>query len=109
LALPCFTWRGTVLGPDEWESNVVGYGHGGLLSSLNIVNAYFLLTFFRLGRLSRRLFGLLVRRYVDPVIALGIIRLFNERRCLPPLDDNEVDRICNDIARREAAQVRGRG
>jgi hypothetical protein len=49
LALLCFTWRGTVLGPNEWESNVIGYCHGGLLSSLNIVSAYFLLTSFGLG------------------------------------------------------------
>ena len=31
--------RDTVFGPDEWESNVIGYGHGGLLSSLHIVSA----------------------------------------------------------------------
>src|ERR1700733_3296340 len=41
LALLCFTWRSTVFGPDEGESNVIGYGHGGLLSSLHIVRAYF--------------------------------------------------------------------
>jgi hypothetical protein len=41
LALLCFTWRRTVFGSDEWESNVIGYGHGGLLSSLHIVSAYF--------------------------------------------------------------------
>src|SRR5580700_12266344 len=29
LALLCFTWRSTVFGPDEGESNVIGYGHGG--------------------------------------------------------------------------------
>src|ERR1700730_4466078 len=39
LALLCFARRGTVLGPNEWESNVIGYGHGGLLSILNIVSA----------------------------------------------------------------------
>ena len=41
LALLCFTWRGTVFCPNEWESHVIGYGHGGLLSSLHIVSAYF--------------------------------------------------------------------
>jgi hypothetical protein len=41
LALLCFARRGTVLGSDERESNVIGYGHGGLLSILNIVSAYF--------------------------------------------------------------------
>jgi hypothetical protein len=37
----CFTWRCTVFGSDERESHVIGYGHGGLLSSLHIVSAYF--------------------------------------------------------------------
>ena len=36
-----FAPAGTVFGPDEWESNVIGYGHGGLLSSLHIVSASF--------------------------------------------------------------------
>ena len=48
----CFTWRGTVFGSDEWEGNAIGYGHGGLLSSLYFVSAYFSLSFFRPGRLS---------------------------------------------------------
>jgi len=30
--------RGTVVGSEEWESNVIGYGHGGLLSSLHVVS-----------------------------------------------------------------------
>jgi hypothetical protein len=29
------------VGSDEWESNVIGYGHGGLLSDLHIVSACF--------------------------------------------------------------------
>jgi hypothetical protein len=42
LALLCFTWRGLPsLRPNEWESHVIGYGHGGLLSSLHVVSAYF--------------------------------------------------------------------
>ena len=40
MALLCFTWHGTVLGPNEWES-IIGYGNGGLLSSLNLFTAYF--------------------------------------------------------------------
>ena len=32
MALLCFARRGTVVGSDEWESNVIGYGHGGLLA-----------------------------------------------------------------------------
>jgi hypothetical protein len=50
LALLCFTWRGTVFGPDEWESNVIGDGHGGLLSSLHIVQCVlFSLAFLDVG------------------------------------------------------------
>jgi hypothetical protein len=36
--LLCFTRRGTVFGSDEWEGNVIGYGHGDLPSSLHIVS-----------------------------------------------------------------------
>ena len=33
LALLCFARRGTVIGSDEWESNVIGDGHGGLATA----------------------------------------------------------------------------
>ena len=49
-----------------------------------------------------RLYGLLVRRYVDPIVALDIVRMFNTMRCKPPLDDHDVVRIADDIAHREA-------
>jgi hypothetical protein len=52
-----------------------------------------------------RLYGLLVRRWVDPVMALDICRMFNAMRCQPPLEDSEVVRIANDIAAREAARL----
>jgi hypothetical protein len=48
-----------------------------------------------------RLYGLLVRRFIDPIAALDIARMFNELRCRPPLDDDEVVRIVTDITRRE--------
>jgi hypothetical protein len=49
-----------------------------------------------------RLYGLLIRRWIDPVMALSLVRMFNTLHCKPPLDDAEVVRIANDIARREA-------
>ncbi len=54
------------------------------------------------GHAVARLYGLLVRKYVDPVVALDIVRMFNELRSKPPLDDPEVVRIANAIADREA-------
>ncbi len=48
-----------------------------------------------------QLFGYLVRRYVDPIMALALARLVDEQRHKPPLGGAEVDRICNDIADRE--------
>jgi hypothetical protein len=49
-----------------------------------------------------RLYGLLVRRYIDPIVALDLVRMFNAARCTPPLDDDEVVRIVDAIAEREA-------
>jgi Bifunctional DNA primase/polymerase, N-terminal len=54
------------------------------------------------------LYGHLVRHYVDPVMALSICRMFDECRNKPPLNIGEVDRICNDIAKRELERRRQR-
>lgn len=62
----------------------------------------------RRGAAIARLYGLLARRYIDPAIAFGIVQLFNEARCHPPLDLQEVQKIAAEIAHREAAQVRNR-
>jgi hypothetical protein len=62
----------------------------------------------RRGPSIARLYGLLARRYVDPALALGIVHLFNELRCSPPLESQEVVKIALEIARREAGQVRKR-
>jgi hypothetical protein len=42
-----------------------------------------------------------VRRYLDPILARDTVRMFNELRCKPPLDDAEVVRITEDISGRE--------
>jgi hypothetical protein len=48
-----------------------------------------------------RLTGHLLRRYVDPWIALELIRSWNAARCRPPLADEEIQQIVNSIAGRE--------
>jgi hypothetical protein len=53
------------------------------------------------------LFGKLVRHYVDPRMALSIARMFDESRNTPPLGRAEVDRICNDVAHKEADRREG--
>jgi hypothetical protein len=59
----------------------------------------------RRGSAIARAYGLLVK-YVDPVIAFGFVQLFNEMRCQPPLDFEEVEKIATEIHRSETAQVR---
>jgi len=59
------------------------------------------------GHAIARLYGILVRRYVDPVIALDLVRLYNQIRCKPPLDDCEILRIADAIAHREADRREG--
>jgi hypothetical protein len=61
----------------------------------------------RRGAAIARLYGLLARKFVDPVIAFGIVRAFNDSRCQPPLDCEEVEKIALEILRRESIQVRG--
>jgi hypothetical protein len=56
------------------------------------------------GHAVARLAGLLLRRYIDPFVALSLCQIFNMHRCAEPLTWNEVARIVNDIARRELAR-----
>jgi hypothetical protein len=49
-----------------------------------------------------RVFGHLVRKFVDPAIALELARMFDRERNAPPLGQGEVIRICADIAELEA-------
>lgn len=51
-----------------------------------------------------RLGGLLLRRFVDPVVALDLCRAWNEARCRPPLPDEEVVKTVTSIAKRELAR-----
>ncbi|WGD56065.1 bifunctional DNA primase/polymerase [Bradyrhizobium sp. CB1650] len=57
---------------------------------------------------AARLCGYLLRRHVDPVVALELLRLWNEAHCRPPLPDSEIDRIADSIAGRELQRRLGR-
>jgi hypothetical protein len=54
------------------------------------------------GKAIASLYGHLVRKGVDRLIALSIARILDETRNKSPLGRAEVDRICEDIANREA-------
>jgi hypothetical protein len=48
-----------------------------------------------------KLAGHFLRRYVDPVVTLEMMTVWNAARCKPPLSDDEVQIIVNSIAGRE--------
>jgi Bifunctional DNA primase/polymerase, N-terminal/Primase C terminal 1 (PriCT-1) len=52
-----------------------------------------------------RLAGHLLRKFVDPLVTLDLVRAWNAQRCRPPLDDAEVVRTVDSIA---AAELRRR-
>ena len=54
-----------------------------------------------------KVFGYLVRKYVDPGVATALVELLNRERNKPPLYPEEVARICDDIADREFERRRG--
>jgi hypothetical protein len=56
----------------------------------------------RRGHAIARLAGHLLRRYVDPYVTLSLCQQFNMLRCTEPLTWNDVQRIVNDVANREA-------
>jgi len=48
-----------------------------------------------------KLAGHLLRRRIDPYVALELLRSWNEARCRPPLSDAAVERIVGSISARE--------
>ena len=50
---------------------------------------------------AARLAGHLLRRYVDPRVALELVLAWNVTRCAPPLAPSEITTIVNSIAKRE--------
>ena len=53
------------------------------------------------GYAISKLAGLLLRKYLDPYVALSLCQLFNETRCVEPLEAAEVSAIVNRVARLE--------
>jgi hypothetical protein len=51
-----------------------------------------------------RLAGHLLRRYVDPLVVLDFMIIWDEARCRPPLGAREVTHIVDSIAKREIAR-----
>jgi hypothetical protein len=51
-----------------------------------------------------RLAGHLLRRSIDPYVALDLCRVWNECRCRPPLAETEIHRTVSSIAAREFAR-----
>lgn len=48
-----------------------------------------------------RLAGLLLRRFVDPIVTHELLQAWNAARCSPPLPPEDVEQIVNSIAGRE--------
>jgi Bifunctional DNA primase/polymerase, N-terminal/Primase C terminal 1 (PriCT-1) len=53
--------------------------------------------------------GYLLRRYVDPIFVLELMKIFNMARCTPPLPEEDVERIVNSIAGKELKRRGGNG
>lgn len=57
-----------------------------------------------------RLWGYLIQRETDPSFGFSMVRMFNDAKCRPPLPEEELQRLADDIAKREKAKVEnGRG
>ena len=56
-----------------------------------------------------KLTGHLLRRRVDPVVALELMQVWNATRCVPPLSEKDVVRIVNSIAGKELRRREGVG
>jgi hypothetical protein len=52
-----------------------------------------------------RIVGHLLRRWVDTSICTSLAQAWNTSHCVPPLTDGEVNRIVNNVARREAQRL----
>ncbi len=54
-----------------------------------------------------RVAGHLLRRRIDPVVTLGLLRAWNATSCRPPLPDEDITRIVNSIAGKELRRQNG--
>jgi hypothetical protein len=56
---------------------------------------------------AARLTGYLLRRFIDPIVALELVQSWNAMRCSPPLPPDEIIAIVDSICGRELARRRG--
>jgi bifunctional DNA primase/polymerase-like protein/primase-like protein len=56
---------------------------------------------------AARLAGYLLRRFIDPIVALELVQSWNATRCSPPLPPEEIIAIVNSICGRELARRQG--
>jgi len=56
---------------------------------------------------AARLAGYLLRRSIDPIVALELVQSWNAMRCSPPLPPDEIIVIVNSICGRELARRQG--
>jgi len=52
-----------------------------------------------------RIAGHLIRKHIDPIMALDIIQTWNQQRIKPPLPSDEVEKIVNSICGKELARI----
>jgi hypothetical protein len=53
---------------------------------------------------TAKLAGHLLRHFVDPLVVLELITIWNEARCRPPLPQDEIITTVDSISRRELAR-----
>jgi hypothetical protein len=54
-----------------------------------------------------KLAGLLLRRFVDPIVTLELLQAWNMVRCSPPLSPEDIERVVDSIAGRELRRRSG--
>ena len=81
----------TPLPPEQWREIVAGAAEGTRNTSIT------------------RLAGYLLRRRVDPAVALVLLELWNETRYAPPLSADEIARIVDLISGAELRRRNGHG
>jgi hypothetical protein len=84
--------QGSNTAPSEWRELVInGVDEGSRDTSLT------------------KLAGYLLRRYINPLVALELLQVWNSARCRPPLPADDVERIVSSIARKEIQRRYGHG
>ena len=83
IAQPANGAAAAVTPPAEWRELVKGVAEGARDCS------------------AAKLAGYLLRRRIDPFVALELLQSWNATRCAPPLPEKDIERIVDNIATRE--------